>query len=370
MLGNPELWTPSSPNQIILQNPVVVRHASYPVVQTSVSLAYPLPTGYSVGDLNGRDDSGQTLLHRAVISRSLKDVEKYISMGASVDIPDNKGNQPLHSAARRGYVDIIRCLLKNGADPKAKGHSGMTPLHMSVRFVKAIKVILTSYPPVSSQDDNGDTPLHLALSLSKLDEQPKGSAIETLVLAGANVNIRNAARITSFHMVLDGSRSRGKYHEPFVVLFLENDADIFLRTENGRLPFEVFLENIGSRWSKYFTSSYSGPRNPDLKLFMSKNANINVLLKSGDTFLNTAILGNIFGTFLDDELGKFLCHTADPNKAGLNGNYALHCMVQLTLPRTENIVVDLTKLLLQRGANPNQKKLRLRIAYFCASEFP
>ncbi|KAF8850756.1 ankyrin, partial [Acephala macrosclerotiorum] len=72
---------------------------------------------------------GRTLLHQAVISRSLKDVEKYLSMGSAVDIQDEENNKPLHHAANRGFEEIVRLLLKNGADVNAKGKSGRTPLH-------------------------------------------------------------------------------------------------------------------------------------------------------------------------------------------------------------------------------------------------
>ncbi len=172
--------------------------------------AYSLLAGENgSSNLNTRDSSGRTLLHRAVISRSLKDVEKYLSMGSAVDVQDEENNTPLHHAANRGFKEIIHLLLKNGADPNAKDKSGRTPLHMSIRFPKVMKeilnaypVILNIYPAISSQDDNGDTPLHLALSSSTLDERPKGTTIERLILAGANVNALNAAQITPFHMLL------------------------------------------------------------------------------------------------------------------------------------------------------------------------
>ncbi|KAF8850757.1 hypothetical protein BDZ45DRAFT_696496 [Acephala macrosclerotiorum] len=202
---------------------------------------------------------------------------------------------------------------------------------MSIRFPKAMKGILNAYPAISSQDDNGDTPLHLALSLSTLDERPKGSIIERLILAGADVNALNAAQITPFHMMLEKLDSEGKYHTPFVVMFLENNADIFLQTKDGRSPFEVFLEKIDSRWFKWDSETPSRLRNLDLKMFIAKKANIDITLKSGRTLLGEALHHDILITSKDFELGQILCNAADVNKADSTGNYPLHLMAKKAL---------------------------------------
>ena len=79
----------------------------------------------------------------------------------------------------------------------------MTPLHMSLRFPKIFKVLLQMDSAISAQDDQGDTPLHLAQSSTLADTPPKGSTVEKLILSGADVNARNSAGITPSHMVLE-----------------------------------------------------------------------------------------------------------------------------------------------------------------------
>jgi ankyrin repeat protein len=352
---NQELWPNTSIHGDISLSQVDERHISYTAMPNSDAPGYSLLGGESDGrNLNTRDSSGRTLLHQAIISRSLKDVEKYISMGSAVDIQDRENNQPLHHAASRGFVEIIHLLLKNGADPNAKGESGRTPLHMSIRFPKATKEILNAYPSISSQDDNGDTPLHLALSSSTLHERPKGSIIERLISAGANVNALNAAQITPFHMMLEKLDSKGKYHTPFVLMFLENNAEISLCTKDGKFPFEVFLDKIGSRW---FNTDYKTPsrlRNLDLKMFIARKANIDITLKSGKTLLSTALSERILNTGKDFELGQLLCNTADVNKADSAGNYPLHSMAKEARYVDEEKSLEWAKVLLQRGDNPNR----------------
>lgn len=39
------------------------------------------------------------------------------------------GVTPLHRACYKGYKDIVRLLLSEGADPQLADNDGMTPLH-------------------------------------------------------------------------------------------------------------------------------------------------------------------------------------------------------------------------------------------------
>ncbi len=45
----------------------------------------------------------------------------------------NKGDTPLHEAAREGYTETVAALLKAGADHKAQNEFGATPLHRAAR---------------------------------------------------------------------------------------------------------------------------------------------------------------------------------------------------------------------------------------------
>jgi len=43
-----------------------------------------------------------------------------------------KGNTALHIACHRGYLDIVKHLLDNGADKNVTDNDGDTPLHYAV----------------------------------------------------------------------------------------------------------------------------------------------------------------------------------------------------------------------------------------------
>ncbi len=44
---------------------------------------------------------------------------------------DNIGYTPLHYAAYHGHLEIVRFLLKGGADPKLRDKKGQTPLALA-----------------------------------------------------------------------------------------------------------------------------------------------------------------------------------------------------------------------------------------------
>ena len=52
--------------------------------------------------------------------------------GAEVNARDNNGWTPLHVAVQVGASDIVKELLTRGADPNAKQDLGSTPLHFAL----------------------------------------------------------------------------------------------------------------------------------------------------------------------------------------------------------------------------------------------
>ncbi|MFZ0961010.1 MAG: ankyrin repeat domain-containing protein [Terriglobia bacterium] len=80
-------------------------------------------------DVNARDSSGKTALHRAVnnYEEEIEVVKVLCENGADVSAKDSDGFTPLHEAAG-GKKDIVELLLAYGADPNAEDEIGVTPL--------------------------------------------------------------------------------------------------------------------------------------------------------------------------------------------------------------------------------------------------
>lgn len=62
----------------------------------------------------------------AAMANDLGAARYYVEAGQPVDIKDKFGRTPLMLAAERGSVEVIRLLLKAGADPSVTTKEGLT----------------------------------------------------------------------------------------------------------------------------------------------------------------------------------------------------------------------------------------------------
>ena len=126
----------------------------------------------------------QSLLHSACIGGDVGLVRSLISeYRANVNAKDDKNNAPIHVAAFNGKKDVVLALSSDfGCSVNCRGELGQTVVHIACYtdflssvdfFVLQVKVnvsnvdfikelILQHKADVNAQDDNNDTPLHVA----------------------------------------------------------------------------------------------------------------------------------------------------------------------------------------------------------------
>jgi ankyrin repeat protein len=70
-----------------------------------------------------------------------------LDYGASIDIPDVKGQTPLHVAVKNGHHACARLLLERGADPNGNGNNRSTPLSLAAMqgSVELVQVSSSSF---------------------------------------------------------------------------------------------------------------------------------------------------------------------------------------------------------------------------------
>jgi len=73
------------------------------------------------------DNDGWTALHWSSNTREqIEQIEILISFGASVSAKEKRGWTPLHFAAYKGYIPVIKALIKNGGDIADLNNDGMS----------------------------------------------------------------------------------------------------------------------------------------------------------------------------------------------------------------------------------------------------
>ena len=82
--------------------------------------------------MNVQDVDGRTLLHRLSAQgdlRGLLEQLEKLEEEQILNIRDSAGWTALHSASSCGYLEIVKALLENGANPEVETDRGALPLH-------------------------------------------------------------------------------------------------------------------------------------------------------------------------------------------------------------------------------------------------
>ncbi|XP_055838337.1 ankyrin-3-like [Episyrphus balteatus] len=131
---------------------------------------------------------GISPLHHAVEMRLCNITEKLLQFGAYVDSKANlyhkKEYTPLHCATENGDLEIVKVLLKKGANVNFKTADGLTSLHLACKTgnVEIIDLLLSSNADINAREHNKLTPLYIAV------ENSRREAAKLLMDHGAKIN--------------------------------------------------------------------------------------------------------------------------------------------------------------------------------------
>ncbi|BCS20482.1 uncharacterized protein APUU_20914A [Aspergillus puulaauensis] len=178
-------------------------------------------------DLDQKQVKGVPLLSFATKNGFLATVKLLLELGASVDYKDEDDKTPLCHAAESGHEGIVKILLEHKAETDLSDKDKRTPLsHASTPEV--IRLLLKSGADPESRDSLGQTPLfHAVLSLSI----PR---IDLLLDSGAALESRDDRGRTALSCAAE--RHLG---EETIKVLLDRGADKESRDYKGRTPLSV-----------------------------------------------------------------------------------------------------------------------------------
>lgn len=124
----------------------------------------------SGADINAvRKSDGATALALAILMAKIDMVRWLVKLGADVTIADKEGETPMHCAAIVGSVEMAKVLLEANADVNAANEQGMSPLLHAVEEdrVDMIKFLLERGADVNHLSKLGFNALGLAMKNGK-----------------------------------------------------------------------------------------------------------------------------------------------------------------------------------------------------------
>jgi hypothetical protein len=132
--------------------------------------------------------------------------------------------KPLHVAADKGHVGVIKVLIQNGADVNRRDESMWTPIQCaSVHgYGDVVKLLIRNGADVNAVNICNWTSLHLAASSGRV------GVTKLLVQSGANVNAVNEHHKTSLHLATQNG------YDGVAMVLMQNGADVNALDENER----------------------------------------------------------------------------------------------------------------------------------------
>ncbi|KAF4964827.1 hypothetical protein FSARC_7289 [Fusarium sarcochroum] len=139
------------------------------------------------------DDTGYAPLHIAAIENQSEAVGMLIDAGANVDQQTHDGYTALMSAVRQENVEIVKVLIKAKCSVNMTSQEGRTALHMAAKknTPELVGLLLAAGASARHRDNFGDTALHKIARYSRASLDNMKTIIETLVMAGADIEARD-----------------------------------------------------------------------------------------------------------------------------------------------------------------------------------
>ncbi|XP_023029372.2 uncharacterized protein isoform X1 [Leptinotarsa decemlineata] len=172
---------------------------------------------------------------KAVRKENLDKITYLITSGESVNSKDSDGYTPLHLAAMKENLDIMKCLLTvPDIDINARNKFDETPCFTSSKFgnFKMTQLLVDSGADVNIPNEYFETPLHASVHFPNISQ--------LLIENGADLDaVDSEGRSVLHKATLDNCLET-------VYILLYYNADANMKDNRGKTPFEIamYLKNV------------------------------------------------------------------------------------------------------------------------------
>jgi uncharacterized protein len=293
---------------------------------------------------------GDGTLVKAVNTGDLQTVRSLIKSGTDVNVRTGDGSTPLLWAAHTSNLDIARALIAAKATVDAANDFGVTPLLEASRNGDApmVELLLRAGADPKRSHPEGETPL---LGAARAGSVP---VVRLLLARGVDVNHAEQFQQTT---ALMWAAAEG--HLDVVDLLLEAGAD---PNRRGRIT-SLDTRHNADHPTGGFTALMFAARNGNaamVRTLLSRGANINV--KNGDdaSAAMTAIYNDRFDVAAllierGSDVNDGSLYVAAEMRDATTDQFAFDGSRRRPDNPNSKTALDLMKMLLERGADPNQR---------------
>jgi len=179
-------------------------------------------------NLESRNIDGNTPLMEAIRCGLTSSVEILIANGADTSCRNTNGDTPLHIAVAMERIDIVNMLLKTGVSIHARNTRNRTPFQTALSVSPKMVSTLLENNRIYIPDDYGNSVLHVALL-----EKTSDVIIKSILSQGARINAIDNNGKTPLRLAIDLEMWQS------AKIIADSGADPFLAATDGKSPAEV-----------------------------------------------------------------------------------------------------------------------------------
>jgi len=179
-------------------------------------------------NLESRNIDGNTPLLEAIRYGLTSSIEKLTLSNADTSCRNTRGDTPLHIAVAMDRLDMVNILLKTGVSIHARNTRNITPFQTALSISPKMVSALLENNRIFIPDDYGNSVLHIALLGRTSDE-----IIKAIIRQGARINAIDNNGKTPLRLALDLELWQA------VKIIADSGADPFFIAADNKTPSDV-----------------------------------------------------------------------------------------------------------------------------------